>query len=79
MQGMISSLHLGTTLIFAVSQRWSLYLNRCMDVLAPDSLYALERHVPFSLKPILAELEGGAERGPNFTVIISRPATYAWQ
>ena len=30
LQGMISSPHLATTLIFGVSWRWSLYLNRCM-------------------------------------------------
>ena len=33
-QGMISSPHLVTTLLFDVSRRWSLYLNRCVAVLA---------------------------------------------
>ena len=33
-QGIISSPHLATTLLIDVLQRWSLYLNRCVAVLA---------------------------------------------
>ena len=33
-QGIISSLHLSMTLIYDLSQRWSLYLNRCVPVLS---------------------------------------------
>ena len=58
MHGMISSLHLATTIIFDVLRRWSLYLNRCVVAFAPQSLDDSGCHVPFSLEPILAELEG---------------------
>ena len=61
---MISSPHLATTLLFDVSPRWSLYLNRCVDVLASESLDAPGCQVPFLIKPILAELEGGQYVGP---------------
>ena len=37
-QGMISPPNLATTLLFDVSRRWSLYLNRCMDVSTSESL-----------------------------------------
>ena len=37
-QGVISSPHLATTLLFNLSRRWSLYLNRCVDVSALESL-----------------------------------------
>ena len=58
-QGMISSLHLTTTLLFGASRRWSLYLDMCVAVSALESLDAPGCCVPFSLEPILAELEGG--------------------
>ena len=55
-QGMISSPQLSTTLLFDMSRQWSLYLNRCVAALAPESLDTLGCHVPFLLDPILAEL-----------------------
>ena len=58
-QGMISPPHLATTLLFNVSRRWSLYLNRCVAALTSESLDALGCQVPFLLEPILADLEGG--------------------
>ena len=57
-QGMISPPHLTTTLIFDVLRRWILYLNMCVAALESESLDALGCHVPFSLDPILADLEG---------------------
>ena len=63
-QGMISSPHLATTLLFDVSRRWNLYLNRCVAVFALETLDAPGCQVPFSLEPILAELEGGRYVGP---------------
>ena len=56
---MISPPHLATTLLFNVSRQWSLYLNRCVDASALESLDSPGCQVPFSLDPILAELEGG--------------------
>ena len=56
---MISSPHLATTLIFNVLRRWNLYLNRCVAVSASESLDAPGCLAPFSLDPILADLEGG--------------------
>ena len=56
---MISSCHLAITLLFDVSRQWSLYLNRCVAALVPESLDALGSNVPFSLKPIMVKLEGG--------------------
>ena len=52
-QGMISSTHLSTTLLFDVSWRWSQYLNRCMAVLASEVEDAPGASVTFSLEPIL--------------------------
>ena len=47
-QGIISSPHLSTTLIYDVSQRWSQYLNRCVAALeAPGASF------PFSIEPIM--------------------------
>ena len=59
MQGMISYPHLATALLFDVSQRWNLYLNRCVAALALEYLDAPGCQVPFLLDPILADLEGG--------------------
>ena len=64
-QGMISSPHLATTLLFDVSWRWILYLNRCVAALASESLDSPGCQVPFSLDPILADLEGGLIRRAN--------------
>ena len=63
-QGVISSPHLATTLIFDVSGRWILYLNRYVAALVSDYLNAPGSHAPFLLKPILSELEGGRYMGP---------------
>ena len=63
-QGMISSPHLATTLLYDVSWRWSKYLNRCVAASASEVEEAPGDSVPFSLKPILVELEGGRYIGP---------------
>ena len=63
-QGMISSLHLATTLLFDISQRWILYLNMCVNVLVSESLDALGCYTPLSVDIILVELEGGRYMGP---------------
>ena len=64
MQGVISSPHLATTLLFDVSRRWSQYLDRCVAVSASEVEEAPGASVPFSLEPILVELEGGRYIGP---------------
>ena len=58
-QGMISSLHPATTIIYDVSWRWILYLNRCVDASALEALEAPGVNIPFTLDPILLKLEGG--------------------
>ena len=59
MQGVISSPHLATTLLYDVSRWWIQYLNRCMAASASEVVEAPGASFPFSLKPILVELEGG--------------------
>ena len=56
---MISSPHLAMPLLFDMLRRWSLYLNRCVAASALESLDAPGCQVPFLLKPIMADLEGG--------------------
>ena len=63
-QGIISSPRLATTLLLDVSWQWSLYLKMCMAMSESESLNALGCQVPFLLKPILYELEGGRYVGP---------------
>ena len=58
-QGIISSPYLATTLMYNVSRRWIQYLNRYMDASALEVVEAPGDSVPFSLKPILVDLEGG--------------------
>ena len=61
---MISYSHIHTTLLYDVSRRWSLYLNRCVAELASDEFEAPGANIPFFLKPILVEIEGGHYVGP---------------
>ena len=70
-QGMISSPHLATTLLFDVLRWWSLHLNRCVAASASESLYAPGFHVPFSHEPNLAYLEGGRYVGPILTASLA--------
>ena len=67
---MISSPHLARTLLFDVLRRWSLYLNRCMAVSASEYLDDPGCQFPFSLEPILVELEGGQYVGPILPVAL---------
>ena len=55
-QGMITSPHLATTLLYDVLRRWSLYLNRCMTASPSEDVGAPGAMVPFLLHPILLEL-----------------------
>ena len=59
MQGIISAPHLATALIYGVLRWWSLYLNRCVDVLASEALKEPGANTPFSLEPIMVDLDGG--------------------
>ena len=63
-QGMISPPHLATTLLFDLSRRWSLYLNRYVAESASEPLDTSGSHVPFLIETILAELDGGRYVGP---------------
>ena len=64
MQGIITSLHLATTLPFGVLRRWSLYLNRYGTASSSEDVGALGSTVPFSIVPILLELQCGIYVGP---------------
>ena len=57
-QGMILSPHLATTLIFGVSQRWSLYLNRCVAASASESLDAPGFQFPLQICQYWLKREG---------------------
>ena len=59
MQGKISPSHLATTILYDVSRRWSQYLNRSVTASCSQVVEALGSRFPFSLKPILVDLEGG--------------------
>ena len=56
-QGMITSPHLYTTLLYDVFRRWSLYLNKCMGVSSSEVLVATRSMVPFFIKIILLYFE----------------------
>ena len=57
-QGMISSPHLATTLLYHVSRRCSHYLSRFVVVSASQVVEAPGGSAPFFLEPILVDLEG---------------------
>ena len=63
-QGVISSPHLATTLLFDVSRRWIQYLNRCVAASASEVEDAPGASFIFSLEPILVNLEGGRYTSP---------------
>ena len=56
---MITSPHLGTTLLYDVSRWWSLYLNRCVTESSLEDVGQSVATVPFLLDPILLDMEGG--------------------
>ena len=58
-QGMISPPHLEMTLLYDVLRRCNQYLNRYVAASDSKVVEALGDRTPFSLKPILVELEGG--------------------
>ena len=66
---MISSPKLTTILLYDVLRRWSLYLNRCVAVLASEALDTLRANAPFTLDPMLLKLDCGRSVGP----ILLRP------
>ena len=63
-QEKISPPQLDMPLIYNVSQRWSLYLNRCVDASASEAQEAPGTNTPFTMEPILLELKGGCYMGP---------------
>ena len=71
MQGTILSPHLAPPLLNDVSQRWSQYINRCVSASAYEVVEALGSSIPFSLKPILANMEGGHYIGPILSVSLA--------
>ena len=80
-QGMSSSPHLATTLLFNVLRRWSLYLNRCVSVSSSESLDAPGYYIPSFLDPILTELEGAGTWAPSYRhhlgIFSTRPSVQA--
>ena len=65
---MITTLHLAKTLLYDMSQRWSLYLKRCVIASSSEDVWAAGETVPFSLEPILLELEGARYVGLLLTL-----------
>ena len=65
---MVSSPHLTTTLIYDVSQRLSQYLSRCVTASVSEVVEVMGVVVPFSLEPILVNLEVGRYIGPILPV-----------
>ena len=63
-QEMNTSLHISTTLLYNVSRRWLLYLNRCVTASSSEAVGATGSTVPFLVEPILLKLEGGRYMGP---------------
>ena len=61
---MILYLHLATEILFDLLWRWIQYLNRCVVALASEVVEALGDSVPFSLEPILVDLERVRYIGP---------------
>ena len=64
-QGMISSLQLASILLYDVLQRCIQYLNRCVATLASEVVKAPGARVPFSLDPIMVNLQGVYYVGPT--------------
>ena len=58
-QEMIKSSHLATTLIYNRPRKWITYLNRCVVASSLEDVEAPSETVPFSLEPILLEMESG--------------------
>ena len=56
---MIKSSHLATTLIYNRPRKWITYLNRCVVASSLEDVEAPSETVPFSLEPILLEMESG--------------------
>ena len=61
---MISYPHLSTILLYDMSRRWIQYLNRCMAASDSEVVEAPGAIIPFSLSPVLVDLERGIYLGP---------------
>ena len=72
---MISSPHLATILLHYMLQRWSQHLNRCVAASASKVMKATGVRVPFSLKPILVELEVSCYIGPILPIFLANLVT----
>ena len=70
-QGMISTPHIATILLYHFSRRRSQYLNMCVATSPSKVVEAPGASVPFSLEPILVYLEGGRYIGPILPVYLA--------
>ena len=70
-QGMISLPHPVTTLLYNMSRLWSLYLYSCVSASASEDLEAPGSNTPFTLEPILLELDSGCYVGPILPGILA--------
>ena len=70
-QGMISSPHLTTILLYDVLRQWSQYLNRCVAASDSEVVEAPGASVPFSLEPIMVEMEGSRYIGPILLISLT--------
>ena len=63
-QGNIKFPHIVTTIIYGMSMRWSMYLDRCMEESSSEDVGVPRETVSFSLEPILLDMWGGWCVGP---------------
>ena len=68
---MIIPPHFSTTLLYDVLRRCSTNLIRCLAVSSSEDMGAPGETVPFSLEPILLELEVGRYVGPLIPTILT--------
>ena len=55
-QVVITSQHLAMALMFYVSRRWSIYLNRCVTASSLEDIGSPEETVLFYVEPLLLKL-----------------------
>ena len=71
-QGMISSPHLSTKILYYMSRRWIQYLNRCVAASASKVVEVPGASVPLFLEPILIGLDRGQYIGPILPISLAK-------
>ena len=68
---MITYPQLTMALLYDMSWRWSLYLNRCMALSHSEYVGVHRATVTFSLEPTLLYMKGGSYLGPLLMVTLA--------